>query len=111
MEPTIHTGSVVFIDTKDKNVEKGDIVAFQRGDIFVTHRIAGFCEEGYLTKGDANDSVDPGAVSREQIVGKSLASLPKAGFILHALQTPWMAAAILGVLALMFLCREKRNSA
>ena len=86
MEPAIHTGSLVLINTKDKSAEPGDIIAFQRGDIFVTHRAIEVTKEGLLTKGDANDSRDPGIVRRDEILGKTLCSLPKAGFILQVIK-------------------------
>ena len=39
MEPTIHTGSLAFVDCKKAQPEKGDIIAFYRGEELVTHRV------------------------------------------------------------------------
>lgn len=59
MEPTIHTGAIAFIDTKDRDVAAGDVVTYRIGteekNKLVTHRI--IREDGgvFITKGDAND--------------------------------------------------------
>ena len=107
MEPAIHTGSVVLINTKNKEAEEGDIIAFQRGDMFVTHRVTDITASGFLTKGDANDSADPGMVDKSQVIGTTLLSLPGAGYLLHALQTTWGLIGIICILLLTLLCREK----
>ncbi len=107
MEPAIHTGSVVLINTKNKEAEEGDIIAFQRGDMFVTHRVTDITASGFLTKGDANDSADPGMVDKSQVIGTTLLSLPRAGYLLHALQTTWGLIGIICILLLTLLCREK----
>ena len=46
----------------------------------VTHRIVEKSEEGYHTKGDANEEEDAGIVSEEQVIGKVIAVLPWLGF-------------------------------
>lgn len=86
MEPAIHTGSLVLIDAKDALPEKGDIIAFRRGDAFVVHRVCGMSGNDYLTKGDANKFRDPGTVCQDQIVGKTLFSIPRAGYVLRMFQ-------------------------
>ena len=58
MEPEIHTGAIALIDTTDRYVTTGDIVAYRMGEgddeILITHRIMERTEEGFITKGDAN---------------------------------------------------------
>ena len=43
MEPTIHTGAIAFINTKDRDVAVGDVVTYRIGteekNKLVTHRI------------------------------------------------------------------------
>ena len=109
MEPAIHTGSVVLINTKDKEAKKGDIIAFRRGDIFVTHRVTGIAADGFLTKGDANEMADPGIVGKDQVVGTTLFSLPGAGYFLHALRTTWGLIGMICIILLTLFCREKRT--
>lgn len=92
MEPAIETGSVVFVNEKDIDVDVGDIITFgistgkQKG-VYVTHRVHKIDEEDQLiqTKGDANDSPD-GYLSKDAIVGTVMFHIPKVGFVLENLQ-------------------------
>lgn len=89
MEPTIHTGAIAFINTKDRDVAVGDVVTYRIGteekNKLVTHRI--IREDGgvFITKGDANDVEDMNSVSQEQIVGTYAYSIPKVGFVMAKL--------------------------
>ncbi len=87
MEPEIHTGAVVIVNTKDTEVETGDIVTYRLpktdgSESLVTHRIIGEDEDGYITKGDANDVEDMTRVKKEQIVGTCMFSIPMLGYLL-----------------------------
>ena len=51
MEPVIPTGSAVFVNTKDTDVEKGDIITYSLGvgddeTVYVTHRVFHVREDG-----------------------------------------------------------------
>lgn len=88
MEPTIHTGGIVVIDTRQKdNVQPQDIVAFAESNgTVVTHRIIGGSkEEGFITKGDANDVEDLNGLPAENIIGKYCFSIPYIGYIWSSL--------------------------
>lgn len=89
MEPGISTGSVVFIDTKDKNVHEGDIIAFKSGDgegATVTHRAVKINEDGTITtKGDNNEVEDLVPLKPEHVIGKYKFCIPKIGLILSKL--------------------------
>lgn len=84
MEPTIHTGALAFIDTKDTEVEANDIIAFHESNgSVVTHRVMRLNDEGlYDTKGDANTVEDFNSVAQEQIIGTFAFSVPYAGYVL-----------------------------
>lgn len=77
MEPTIErSDGYVLIRTGDASV--GDIVTFwssERGS-YVTHRITGRSDQGFITKGDANPTTDQAAgspyVGRDDIRGRVL---------------------------------------
>lgn len=75
MEPAIGTHDGFLILPAD-TVEPGDIVTFHSSqrDAFVTHRIVGESDRGYMTKGDNNPTTDQAAghayVAREQITGE-----------------------------------------
>ena len=92
MEPTIPTGSVVFVNTKDTEVEEGDIVTYSLslGDdkaVFVTHRVSRIDTDSGLiqTKGDNNDSAD-GWLEPSAITGTVVKYVPWCGFVLDSLQ-------------------------
>ena len=83
MEPAIRTGAVAYVDTgvSGADVGIGDIVAFRSGNILVTHRIVGLDDDGrYVTKGDANQTEDFAPVEASQIIGRTVFSVPYAGY-------------------------------
>ena len=90
MEPGIPTGSVAYIDVKDRtDLEVGDVIMYRASEeINVTHRIVDFDSAGNLiTKGDANDTADLRPVSptllsvhmslMSHISARSLLTLPQ----------------------------------
>lgn len=91
MEPGIPTGSVVYIDTHDKDVHEGDIIAFQSGSgkgAMVTHRAVKINEDGTITtKGDNNEVEDLAPLSPEYVVGKYTFHIPKLGAIMNELDS------------------------
>lgn len=120
MEPTIMTGALGYIDTKDcEDVSTGDIVAFTMGDeITVLHRIVGENEDGtYTTKGDNNENEDFTSLHPSQIVGTVIYSIPKLGYIASWLQTKQgiivaVGLVIIGLISSWFEDRsdEKKNN-
>lgn len=82
MEPSYHTGSLVLVDRdKAADVEIGDAIAFDNGGVFIAHRIIKKCNEGFITKGDANESEDPWIVPVSDVKGKVVFSIPLVGYI------------------------------
>ncbi|MFA6284913.1 MAG: signal peptidase I [Parcubacteria group bacterium] len=94
MEPTIHTGSMIFVKPEaDYNV--GDIITKRTDDskMTVTHRIVSKEElqgkVAFETKGDANQSADGEKFTKEGIIGKEIFKLPYIGFpVGYAKTTP-----------------------
>lgn len=86
MEPTIQTGSLVFVNTRDKQVADGDITTFTmtngKDEITVTHRIVEATDEGFVTKGDNNEVEDLNILTADRIVGKYVMSIPYAGYVM-----------------------------
>lgn len=85
MSGTIDQGDLIIVKSTD-DYSINDIVTYieAEGNVAITHRIVNYgSEEGmYITKGDANLSPDVLPVSDEQIAGKVVHVLPKAGLIL-----------------------------
>lgn len=88
MEPVIHTGSMVFIDSDYADVSENDIIAFETGGVLVTHRVVGITDEGYVTKGDANESEDPGLLPESALRGRVIMWVPWIGYAVKILGTP-----------------------
>lgn len=91
MEPTIPTGSLVFVNTKDKDVQVDDIITFslatgKDSGVYVTHRVHAMDESGLIqTKGDNNRDAD-GWLNPEAVTGKVLLHIPYLGLVLDFLQ-------------------------
>lgn len=73
--------------------EKGDVICFRSGDVYVTHRIVktGTGEDGntiYTTQGDANNTPDVQSVSPEQIFGLYATHFKGLGGFVLFMQTP-----------------------
>lgn len=100
MEPEIHTGSLCFIDYRDKDAKPGDIIAFKSGSVTVTHRVIRKTEDGYITKGDNNDSEDLKPVKREDILGKNIFWIRGIGYAAMSVKT-LKGVLIIGIL---FIC-------
>lgn len=84
MEPTIPTGSIVYMREQPLDtIQEEDVIAFSLGDSTVIHRVVGFAKEGkgFLTKGDNNEAVDFAPVSYEQVTGKVVFHIPYFGYI------------------------------
>ena len=87
MEPELPVGSLCMIDCQQKEPDEGDIISYKAGDSFITHRVVEVTDEGYVTKGDANDSKDPGVVKPKQVFGTCVFSIPKAGYAVMFLRS------------------------
>ncbi|MFO7291860.1 MAG: signal peptidase I [Actinomycetes bacterium] len=101
MRPVIHPGDVILTAPMAKPLEVGDVVTFVdpiHGDGEVVHRVVGFDGEGMvLTKGDANDAVDPWALHPAEISRGVVFRVPKAGFLVE-----WMSSKA-GIVVFLFL--------
>lgn len=101
MESTISPGDLI-ITRKCAEYAVGDIVTYitDSGES-ITHRIVRTTADGYITKGDANDSEDAEAVDTEAVAGKVVFTVPHIGHAVLFLKTP---AGMLSLLAAAILC-------
>ena len=90
MKPTIQPGSVSFINKRvdyDK-IKEYDVIAFTASTgARVTHRVVKVTDEGFETKGDANENSDGVSTTRNNYIGKNVFSIPKAGVVVKFIQT------------------------
>ncbi len=76
----VNIGDMIIIkDTGDYKI--GDVITFlQDGDtVPTTHRIIGYTDDGFITKGDANNVKDTVPVARENVIGEVVGHYPKLG--------------------------------
>ena len=73
MEPTYTSGDILIVRERTGAPEPDDIILFRATgfgmDTYVTHRLIGKDEGGYITKGDHNEHADPGRVQEADILG------------------------------------------
>jgi signal peptidase len=91
MEPTIKTGSLVFV-RPGSNYSVGDIITFKNKlsddiknpKLTTTHRINSIEEKDgsviYATKGDANNAPDLSKTSKDLVLGKVVFMVPYLGY-------------------------------
>lgn len=87
----------IILTHKQASYAIGDIITFRSENVLVTHRIIAVEEDGYRTKGDANNVPDARAVAQESVTGKVIFIIPKLGSLLLFAKTP---VGMLSVLAL-----------
>lgn len=88
MEPTFHTGSLVFArPIPSSEIKAGDIITYQgqgESKSLITHRVTAVetTEAGieFITKGDANEVNDPMPVSAMKVVGRINLAIPYIGY-------------------------------
>lgn len=99
MEETISPNDMVIVHTQ-KDYKVDDIVMYSTDSSTVTHRIIELKENGYITKGDANNT-DDGTIPNERIIGKVVLIVPKVGVTISFLLSPLGMLLLLIVLILM----------
>lgn len=91
MEPAIAIGDIVWIK-EQPTYEVGDIIVFVDKDSpnksLVTHRIIDVKEDGYVTKGDNNNTADSGLVEPHYIKGEVTYLIHYFGATLLFIQKP-----------------------
>ena len=101
MEPTIHVGDLIIIDTKENNYQENDIVTFYDVDnAFVTHRIISINGKEMITKGDNNNTLDE-PTKTDKLVGKYIFKISGVGKLLSAFKSPFVMIMFL-VIGLLF---------
>lgn len=97
MEPTYHTGSLLYVQKVDHTeLTSGDVITFMVDESTVaTHRIVEVVPDDedptvirYRTKGDANNSVDGTLVHYKNVIGTPFFSIPKLGYVANYIQNP-----------------------
>jgi len=109
MEPNISTGDLVItLPIAPADAVPGDIVTFNDPideSRLITHRVASSTDVGekyrFVTKGDANNSVERWSVPTSGRIGKVMVRLPKLGYVMTATRSPAARVALVTLPALL----------
>jgi len=97
MEPTYHTGSLIYDKQVDPyELEAGDVITFMLDeDTLATHRIVKVVPDPedpstirFVTKGDANEFIDGSMVHYKNVVGSPIFTIPYLGYLANFVQNP-----------------------
>lgn len=82
MEPTLKVGGLLYYhEIKLEEFNKDDILVYQTKDDIVSHRLVEITNSGFITKGDANNTIDNLEIMDEQVLGKGTNwSIPYLGY-------------------------------
>lgn len=77
---TVSIGDLILIK-KTNDYKIGDVITFlHEGErVPTTHRIVGYTDSGFITKGDANNTKDTVPVSRDEVIGEVVGHYPRLG--------------------------------
>lgn len=113
MVPTFHRGDMVVVEhASPTSIGVGTVIAFRVSCLPAptVHRVYKIVENGsspvFVTKGDANPSPDPCLVPYQDVVGKVVAIVPYAGFLVLE---PLLDAAIVALIILVALLVPTRG--
>lgn len=93
MADAINPGDWIIVK-RSNDIKLGDIITFEKGNDYITHRVIESYKGTYVTKGDANNSKDD-AINQAQIVGKVVKILPSFGIIRKTLFNPFVLIALI----------------
>lgn len=115
MEPTYHTGSLIYVKEVDPyTIEVGQPITFMLNENTVaTHRVVGIVPDEedptvirFRTKGDANEAEDGGLVHYKNVIGTPIFSIPYLGYVADYIQHPpgmYIAISAGAILLLVFI--------
>ncbi len=98
MEPEISAGDWIIVK-HENDYELEDVVTFEIDGDFVTHRIINKYGDTFVTRGDANNAKDS-PISKEQIVGKEVKTLPTFGILRRTIFNPIV---LIGLIVILYL--------
>lgn len=97
MEPTYHTGSLIYVREIDPTeIEAGQVITFMLNEETVaTHRVVEVVPDEedptvlrFMTKGDANEAVDGSLVHYKNVIGTPVFTIPYLGYVANYIQNP-----------------------
>ena len=113
MSPTINVNDLIVVKKVPENeIKINDIISFKKDNDIITHRITDIKDiyntRIYTTKGDNNETSDTSNVIYDQIEGKYLFKISKAGKIIVFLKNKVTFMIILVLLLMLYLFDRKK---
>ncbi|MBQ4564449.1 MAG: signal peptidase I [Lachnospiraceae bacterium] len=87
MSGEIEVDDLVIIHRQD-SYAIDQIITFEAKDKVVTHRIVGETADGFVTKGDANNTEDEEPVQMDRIIGRVVMVVPQVGKYIEQMRSP-----------------------
>lgn len=103
MVPYLNVSDIILIKD-DLNYDVGDVVTYEKDNIFITHRIVDIKDDLITTKGDANDTNDV-SINEKDIVGKVVCKLKLVSLLVSWLERPviWVLILFIGITIIFLL--------
>lgn len=106
MSPYAEVGDYLIIKKiKAEKIKANDVITFESKGILVTHRIEDITNENgnikFTTKGDSNNILDDEYLDGNNVVGKSIAVIPKVGSVIKFISSK--VGLIIGVMVILLI--------
>ena len=115
MYPELKPDDLIIIKTQ-KQYKVNDIITFEDGNSFTTHRIIEITEDGFTTQGDNGNSPDPNPVTLDKVEGKVVGKVGGVGKIVKFVTSIYgvicilSAAIIIWIIGYSISIIKKRNN-
>lgn len=115
MEPKFAVGSLIYVKSIETGkIQVGDPITFVMNEdlLVATHRVVEITPEGnFITKGDANETIDGTPVHPNNVLGKPVFSIPYLGYLSVFLSSKQgrVVLCVLGVLILISMLVPEKD--
>lgn len=111
MEPILKVGGILYYKKQDiNNFNKDDILVYTAGDHIISHRIVDKTNDGFITKGDNNKSIDTVTVDDSRVIGRGTNwSIPYLGYYADFIYTHKYLLIIFVILIIIDLIIDNRR--
>ncbi len=117
MRPSLTTGDMMVVRSVDpERIKAGDVILFRSGadpNTTIAHRVVEIVDgsggPAFVTKGDANEVEDRGAVSASRVQGKVEYHLPMLGYVTREMREPLFFLLALAVPGSLIIASEVWN--
>ena len=114
MKPVLNEGDLLIHRTQfeslNEEIRPGTIVTYEFGKLVVTHRVVSVNSDIILTKGDANEDIDPWLVPLDNVKSVYSFRIPCVGYFVGFVQTKLGCSITIPAMALLMITLLNKNS-